>query len=68
MTDVITLSLNGEALRTTAQTAQLVDLSAGYLVSCRSKNSLPLKFVKIGKHVFYRQSDIDAYLASKDGA
>ena len=68
MTDVITLSLNGEALRTTAQTAPLVDLTAGYLISCRSNNSLPLKFIKIGKHVFYRQSDIDAYLAGKAGA
>ena len=68
MTDVITLSLNGEALHTTAQTAPLVDLTVGYMISCRSKNSLPLKFIKIGKHVFYRRSDIDAYLASKAGA
>ena len=68
MLDVIYTSPTGEPLRTTEQVASLLNLSTGYLVSCRSKKSLPLKFVKIGKHVFYRQSDIDAYRASKAGA
>jgi hypothetical protein len=68
MLDVIYTSPTGEPLCTTEQAASLLNLSSGYLVSCRSKNSLPLKFTKIGKRVFYRMADINAYRASKAGA
>ncbi len=68
MTDIIVLALDGAELLDTAQAATAVDLTTGYLANSRANPAFGLPHVKIGKRVFYRKADVDAFIAIRGGA
>ena len=46
------------------QAASLLHVSYGTLASWRCNRRYPLNFVRIGRKIYYRQEDIDAYIAA----
>lgn len=52
-------------LLTDTQTAKILRVSAGTLSVWRSTGRYRLPFVKIGRKVFYRRSDIDAWIEKR---
>ncbi len=57
-----------DVLDTTRQAAVVVDVSPGYLQNARLVPSHPLKFIKIGKSVFYRREDLLEWNARRKGS
>ena len=55
----------GEPLLSPVQVAARQSVTTGYLAACRCVKGHALKFVKIGKHVFYLEADVDAYFDSR---
>lgn len=45
-------------------TAEMLGVTIGTLAVWRSTGRYPLQFIKIGKNVMYRQSDIDSFIES----
>lgn len=54
-----------DPLLSESQAAELLGLRPGTLQVWRSTRRYPLRYVKVGRYVRYRQSDIDAFLASR---
>jgi excisionase family DNA binding protein len=54
-----------DPLRTPRETAGQLGVSTGTLNVWRATKRYPLPYVKIGRHVRYRQSDIDRFIASR---
>lgn len=52
-------------LRTEAEAAQILDLKPGTLGVWRSTKRYPLPFIKVGRLVRYRQSDLEAFLTAR---
>jgi hypothetical protein len=52
-------------LRTTAETAERLGTTPGTLEVWRCLRRYPLNFVKIGRKVFYKETDIEAFIASR---
>lgn len=52
-------------LRTEAEAAQILDLKPGTLQVWRSTKRYPLAYVKVGRLVRYRQSDLEAFLIGR---
>ncbi len=52
-------------LRNEAEAAQILDLKPGTLQVWRSTKRYPLAYVKVGRLVRYRQSDLEAFLAAR---
>ena len=52
-------------LRNEAEAAQILDLKPGTLQVWRSTKRYPLPYVKVGRLVRYRQSDLEAFLAAR---
>jgi len=48
-----------------AEAAQYLGVGAGTLAAWASKGRYGLRFLKIGRLVKYRQSDLDAWLATR---
>jgi excisionase family DNA binding protein len=46
------------------QAANLLHVTYGTLASWRHNRRYPLAFVRIGRKIFYRQEDIEAYIAA----
>ena len=59
------VSPTGEPLLSPVQVAARQSVTTGYLAACRCNPKHSLKFVKIGKHVFYLEADVDAYFAAR---
>jgi len=49
-------------LRTETEAAQVLDIKPGTLQVWRSTKRYPLPYLKVGRLVRYRQSDLDAFL------
>lgn len=49
-------------LRNEAEAAQILDLKPGTLQVWRSTKRYPLPYIKVGRLVRYRQSDLEAFL------
>lgn len=47
----------------TTEAARILDVSAGTLGVWRSVKRYPLKYVKIGRKIRYRQADLDEFIA-----
>ena len=58
-------SLLRDSLLTEAQTAELLGISTATLSAWRSRGTSDLPFVRVGRSVRYRLSDIEAYLANR---
>lgn len=58
---------NKTDLITTAETAAMIGASKATLDSWRCRGSHGLRFIKVGSKVFYRRSDVEAWLASRSG-
>jgi hypothetical protein len=56
---------NSDPLLTESQAAKALDLRPGTLSVWRSTKRYPLAFVKVGRAVRYRQSDLRAFLESR---
>ena len=54
-----------DTLDTTRQAAVVLELSPGFLQNARLIPNHPLKFLKIGKSVFYRREDLLAWNAAR---
>jgi excisionase family DNA binding protein len=52
-------------LLTDAEAAKILHVSAGTLSVWRSTGRYRLPFVKIGRKVFYKRSDIDAWIEKR---
>ena len=66
MNDIIVLALDdGAELLDAAQTATAVTLSPGHLANSRANPAFGLPHVKIGKRIYYRRADVDAFIASR---
>jgi len=52
-------------LRTENEAAQILDLKPGTLQVWRSTKRYPLPYVKVGRLVRYRQSDLDDFLRGR---
>ena len=52
-------------LRTESEAAQILDLKPGTLQVWRSTKRYPLAYVKVGRLVRYRQSDLEAFLRAR---
>jgi hypothetical protein len=48
-----------------AQTAELLHTTPGVLAVWRSKKRYALRFVKVGRKIFYRAEDIQAFIESR---
>jgi hypothetical protein len=59
------LSADGVQLKTASEAARHIGRSMGTLAAWRGNNSHPLPFLKQGKYVFYRVSDLDAFVAAR---
>ena len=59
------LSPSGEPLLTPVEVAARQGITTGYLAACRCVKGHALKFIKVGKNVFYREADVDAYFDSR---
>lgn len=55
----------GRELLTEAQAAEKIDVSPGTLSVWRSTGRYRLPFIKVGRKVRYRASDLDAWMASR---
>jgi len=55
------MSTNNQ-LRNEAEAAQILDLKPGTLQVWRSTKRYPLPYIKVGRLVRYRQSDLEAFL------
>jgi hypothetical protein len=62
------LSPSGEPLLTPVEVAARQGITTGYLAACRCVKGHALKFIKVGKNVFYREADVDAYFDSRKKA
>ena len=56
---------NEDKLLTTEEVAEMLGLNPGTLSVWRSTGRYDLPFVKIGRHVKYRKSDIYAFIESR---
>jgi excisionase family DNA binding protein len=54
--------LNLERLLTPREAAEILRVNAGTLAVWRCTNRYPLKFVKIGRHIRYRESDVKQFI------
>lgn len=54
-----------EALLTDEQAAEYLGLKRGTLQVWRCTKRYPLAYLKIGRNIRYRQSDLDAFLQSR---
>jgi hypothetical protein len=61
MNSIIRLSPTGEPLLSPAQVAARQGITTGYLAACRLVEGHALKFIKVGKNVFYREADVIEY-------
>ena len=52
-------------LRTESEAAKILDLKPGTLQVWRSTKRYPLAYVKVGRLVRYRQSDLEAFLRAR---
>lgn len=59
------LANNPDPLRDEAQAAAFLDVKPTTLQVWRCTKRYPLPFVKVGRLVRYRQSDLDAFLRSR---
>jgi predicted DNA-binding transcriptional regulator AlpA len=58
------LSNNDNNLLKPNATAKVLGVSVGTLAVWRCTGRYPLRFIKIGKNVMYRQGDIDSFIES----
>lgn len=56
---------NDNQLRNEAEAAQILGVKTGTLQVWRSTKRYALAYVKVGRLVRYRQSDLEAFLASR---
>jgi hypothetical protein len=56
---------NSDPLLTETQAAAFIEIRPGTLSVWRSTKRYPLAFVKVGRAVRYRQSDLRAFLESR---
>ena len=54
-----------DPLLSEAEAAELLNVKPATLSVWRCTRRYPLRYVKVGRYVRYRQSDIDAFLASR---
>lgn len=54
-----------DPLLSEAQAAEMLNVKPGTLSVWRCTRRYPLRYVKVGRFVRYRQSDIEAFLASR---
>ncbi len=54
-----------DPLLSEAQAAEMLNVKPGTLSVWRCTRRYSLRYVKVGRYVRYRQSDIDAFLASR---
>jgi excisionase family DNA binding protein len=47
-----------------SQAAERLNVSYGTLAAWRCNRRYPLNYVRIGRKIYYRQEDIDAYIAA----
>lgn len=59
------MSNDRDQLLTRRQAADLLCIAEGTLAVWTSTNRYPLPYVKVGRAVRYRRSDIDAFIASR---
>jgi excisionase family DNA binding protein len=59
------MALNLETLLTTKQVAVILGVSPGSLNVWRATKRYPLSYVKVGRAVRYRESDVRAFLQSR---
>jgi hypothetical protein len=52
-------------LKTDIEASQKLKVSPGTLAVWRSTKRYPLPFVKMGSRIFYRESDLEAFIASR---
>jgi hypothetical protein len=60
--DVVGLKNRISELLTPAQTAAALHTTKGVLAVWRSKKRYPLKFVRIGRRIFYRVEDVQKFI------
>lgn len=51
-------------LLTTNQTAEVLGLHPGHLRASRSRGTIDIPYIKIGKAVRYRPEDVEAFIAA----
>ena len=61
-------SPDGEIFKTPREVSEEKGITTGYLAACRCVKGHALKFIKVGKNVFYREADVDAYFDSRKKA
>ena len=59
------MSTTDNELRTENEAAQILGLKPSTLQVWRSTNRYPLPYIKVGRLVRYRQSDLDAFLRGR---
>jgi excisionase family DNA binding protein len=60
-----TVPLAQDALLTTDQAARILGVARNTLENWRCQNAYPLAYVKIGRRVLYRASDVDAFVRAR---
>jgi excisionase family DNA binding protein len=60
--------LNLPLLLTPAETAKLLRISVGTLAVWRCTHRVDLKFIKVGRAVRYRESDVKDFIAANERA
>ena len=58
-------SPDGEIFKTPREVSEEKGITVGYLAACRCVKDHALKFIKVGKRVFYLEADVDAYFAAR---
>jgi len=58
------LSNNDKNLLKPSAAAEILGVSVGTLAVWRCTGRYPLRFIKIGKNVMYRQGDLDSFIES----
>ena len=54
-----------EQLLNTTQAAEVLQVTPGTLMVWRSTKRYPLKFVRVGRNIRYRSSDLEAFLNAR---
>lgn len=63
--DIVGLKNRISDLLTPEQTAAALHTTKGVLAVWRSKKRYPLKFVRIGRRIFYRVEDVQAFIEAR---
>jgi hypothetical protein len=60
--DIVGLKNRISDLLTPTQTAELLHTTPGVLAVWRSKKRYPLRYVRVGRRVFYRVEDVQKFI------